>query len=41
MVFRLGMFLTTDVSGVIEIGITDQGNWMHDSAGADVKFVAS
>ena len=29
MVFRLGMFLTIHVSGVLEIGITDQGNWMH------------
>ena len=41
MVVRLGMFLTIHVSGVIEIGITDQINWMHDSAGADVIFVVS
>ena len=38
---RLRMFSTIHVNGVIEIGITDQGNWMRDSAGADVIFVAS
>ena len=41
MVFRLGMFLTIHVSAVIEIGITDQGNWMYHSAGGDVIFVVS
>ena len=35
------MFFAIHVSAVIEVGITDQGNWMHDSAGADVIFVAS
>ena len=40
-VVRLGMFLTIHVSVVIEIGITDQGNWMHDFAGGDVIFIES
>ena len=42
MVFRLRMFFQhVHVSAVMEIGITDQRNWMHDTAGADVIFVAS
>ena len=42
MVFRLGMFFfTIHVSAVIEVGISDQRNWMHESAGAEVIFEAS
>ena len=39
MAFRLGMLFTIHVNAVIETDITDQRNWMHDSA--DVIFVAS
>ena len=41
MVLRLGVFFLIHVSVVIEIGITDQRNWMQESAKADVIFVAS
>ena len=41
MVFRLGVFFIIHVSVVIGIGITDQRNWMHESAKPDVIFVAS
>ena len=40
MVFCLEMFLTIHESDIIEIDIIDQRNWMHDSAKADIIFVA-
>ena len=35
------VFFTIHVSAVIEVGISDQRNWMHESAGAEVIFEAS